>query len=126
MELNEIVRGIVLDKECSIKPDSDSTESKTLTIKVRFDGVRLRDVFAKAVSSTVISWQNGPGRKRFDQWTNRQVIMVDFKAPGRTVETREDKIARYMSQGMSKEIATFAVDNPEKFAEIVNKSVSVD
>lgn len=79
--LNEKVTGVKLSKACSIKPDKDSTESKTITLEVRFDGVNLEDVFAKALSSTVIVWQNGVGRKSFDTLKNNQTVKVDFKAP---------------------------------------------
>ena len=83
MDLNQLVSNVVLAKVCSIKPDKDSDTSKSITLKVKFDGVTLKDVFAKALSSAVIQWQNGPGRNGFDKWTNNQVVNVDFKAPGR-------------------------------------------
>ena len=126
MDLHTIVNGIVLDKVCSIKADKDSDESKAITLRVKFDGVSLRDVFTKAVSSAVIQWQNGPGRNKFDTWTNNQTVNVDFKAPGATVETREDKIAKYVAQGFTEKMATFIIDNPEKFAELVNNSITED
>ena len=83
MDLNTVVQGIVLEKTCSIKASSDSNESKAITLRVRFDGVTLKDVFAKAVSSVVIQWQNGPGRNKFTSWTERGTVDIDFKAPGR-------------------------------------------
>uniref|UniRef100_A0A6H1ZC17 Uncharacterized protein n=1 Tax=viral metagenome TaxID=1070528 RepID=A0A6H1ZC17_9ZZZZ len=85
MDLNTVVTGIVLEKACSIKASSDSYESKAITLRVRFDGVTLKDVFAKAVSSVVIQWQNGPGRNKFTSWTDRGTVDIDFKAPGRSL-----------------------------------------
>ena len=41
-------------------------------------------MFQKAVAQTVIQWQNGPGRKKFDEWTNGQTVTIEFKSPGRT------------------------------------------
>lgn len=79
--LKDKVQGVTLVKACSIKPDGDSTESKTIQLEVKFDGVDLEDVFAKALSSTVITWQNGVGRKNFTTYKNNQVVKVDFKAP---------------------------------------------
>ena len=84
MELNEVVKGVVLTKACSIKANGDSEESKSITLKVKFDGSTLSDVFNKALGGAVIQWQNGPGRKNFDTWEHKQVVEVDFKAPGRT------------------------------------------
>jgi len=84
MNLNTIVEGVTLSKVCSIKADKDSTESKSITLKVKFDGSTLQNVFDKAVAGAVIQWQNGPGRRTFDTLKNHDVITVDFKAPGRT------------------------------------------
>ena len=74
---------VVISKACSIKADKDSTTSKTVSLQVSFEGVTLNDVFQKAMNSTVISWQNGQGRKNFDTWTTNQVVPISFKAPGR-------------------------------------------
>jgi len=83
MDINEMVKGIALTKTCSIKPDKDSSNSKTVTLNIKFDGIPLTAVFDKAVSSAVIQWQNGPGRSKFDTWKHGQVVDIDFKAPGR-------------------------------------------
>ena len=79
--MTEVVTGVVLTKACSIKADKDSTESKVINLKVKFDGVQLGDVFAKAVSSTVITWQNGAGRKAFDTLKNNQIVEINFATP---------------------------------------------
>ena len=84
MDLNTIVKNVTLTKVCSISPDKDSPDTKQITIKVKFDNVPLQGVFDKAISQTVIQWQNGPGRKKFDQWNNNQVVEVNFKSPART------------------------------------------
>ena len=83
MDMNQLVKNVVLTKVCSIKPSGDSTESKQITLKVNFNGVQLGDVFTKAVSQSVIQWQNGQGRKHFDTWVNNQVVEIDFKSPAR-------------------------------------------
>lgn len=99
MNMTEIVKGVTLTKACSIKPDKDSDVSKTVTLSVKFDGVPLSAVFEKALSSAVIQWQNGPGRSKFDTWKHGQVVVVDFKAPGRApaVDPREAMKARLAS-----------------------------
>jgi len=102
MNLNQIIEGVVLSKVCSIKPDKDSTDVKQVTLKVKFDGTTLQSVFDKAVAGTVISWQNGPGRKGFDNWKVNQAIDVDFKSPARTQIDPIDAItAAAKASGMS-------------------------
>jgi len=82
MDMNQIVNGVVLNKACSIKAFKDSDTSKTINLRVKFDGISLSAVFAKAVSSAVIQWQNGPGRSKYDQWSDKQTVDISFKAPG--------------------------------------------
>ena len=84
MDLKQVVNGVTLTKVCSIKPYKGSDESKNITLEISFDDVLLEDVFHKAVGGAVISWQNGPGRKQFNQWENGQLVKVNFKAPGKT------------------------------------------
>ena len=84
MNLNTIIEKVSLTKVCSIKADKESSDSKSITLNVKFDGVPLSAVFAKAVSGAVIQWQNGPGRNKFDQWKSGEVVNIDFKSPGQT------------------------------------------
>jgi len=84
MDLNQTVDNVTLSKVCSIKADADTDEKKSITLKVKFNGSTLQSVFDKAVAGAVIQWQNGPGRKGFNEWTDKQTVSIDFKAPGRT------------------------------------------
>ena len=81
MNMNEVINNVTLTKACSISPDKDSTEHKIINLRVKFDGAQLGDVFAKAVSSTVIAWQNGVGRKGFDTFKANQTVDIQFSAP---------------------------------------------
>ena len=81
MDLHQKVDGLKMVKACSIKEDKDSTESKTINLEVEFNGIILKNVFDKALSATVVQWQNGPGRKNFNQWKNGQRVKIQFKAP---------------------------------------------
>jgi hypothetical protein len=81
INLNEVIANVVMTKVCSIKSDKDSTESKSITLKVKFDGSTLSNVFDKAVSGAVIQWQNGVGRKNFDTYKSNQVVEIQFNAP---------------------------------------------
>lgn len=86
MDMNEVITNLTLTKACSIKPDMDSTESKLINLKVKFDGAALGSVFDKAVSGAVIQWQNGPGRKAFDNLKAGQIVEVQFTSPGRRAQ----------------------------------------
>ena len=81
MNMNEIISGVTLTKVCSIKADKDSTESKNITLKVKFDGATVQSVFDKALAGAVIQWQNGQGRKNFDTFKMNQVVEIQFNAP---------------------------------------------
>ena len=80
MNLNTIITDVTLTKVCSIKPDKDSDESKNITLKIKFDGATLQSVFDKAVSGTVIQWQNG-ARQNFDTLKHNQTVDIQFNAP---------------------------------------------
>ena len=117
---NYMVNGYV-DKAFSIRPDKDSTDVKNLTARIHYNNVNLRDVIAKSVSPVVITFANGPGRSKFDQWENRQTIDINFVAPATRIKTREERITElhvaFMQAGLDEpkalELATKAVDNPE-------------
>lgn len=82
MNMNETIKDVKLSKSCSIKPDADSEVSKRINLTIDFDGATIGDVFAKAVSSAVIQWQNGVGRKAFDTFKDGQNVTVKFQSPG--------------------------------------------
>ena len=81
MNMSDKIEGVTLTKVCSISPSQGSDEHKKINIRIKFDGAQLGDVFAKAVSSTVISWQNGAGRKAFDTLKDNATVDVQFSAP---------------------------------------------
>ena len=81
INMNEVIANVKLSKACSISPDKESDEHKTINLVVKFDGAVLSSVFDKAVSGAVIAWQNGVGRKNFDSYKNNQTIEIQFVAP---------------------------------------------
>jgi hypothetical protein len=110
------------DIAASIK-NSDN-ESKTVKLRFVLNGTPLKDVLTFALADRRIAWANGgSGRSKWSSYTSNQVIEVNFSAPGAKIETREDHIKRYISLGFAREVAEFAVDHPEQFAEVVNKNV---
>ena len=101
MDLNTIIEKVSLTKVCSIKADKESSDSKSITLNVKFDGVPLSAVFAKAVSGAVIQWQNGPGRNKFDQWKSGQVVNIEFKSPGQTqIDPKQALIEQAKASGV--------------------------
>ena len=84
--MNDIISGITLTKIVSISPDTESKKEgvkKTITLKMKYDGLTLADIFQKALKDDVISWANGGGgRKNYDNLTDKQVVEVSAKSPG--------------------------------------------
>ena len=81
MDLSEIVTNVTMTKACSIKVDKDAKVGKVVNLKVNFNGVSLASVFDKALAGAVIQWQNGVGRKNFNNYKPNQVVEVKFSAP---------------------------------------------
>jgi hypothetical protein len=81
MNMNDIISNVTLTKVCSIKADKDSTESKNITLRIKFDGATVQSVFDKAVAGAVIAWQNGVGRKGYDTFKPNQTVDIQFTAP---------------------------------------------
>ena len=102
MNMNEIITNVTLTKVCSIKADKDSDESKSITLKVKFDGATIQSVFDKAVAGAVIQWQNGVGRKNFDTFKPNQTVEIQFTSPARSTVDPETAMIAQLS-GLSPE-----------------------
>lgn len=84
INMNEVISGVTLSKVCSVSPDLESKKEgihKNVTVRVKFDGATIKALFDKALSSTVISWQNGVGRKGYDALKENQTVDIQFTAP---------------------------------------------
>jgi hypothetical protein len=83
--INDYVVNGVWSIDGSMKPDkeSDQTEAKRFTLKVRYNNVSIADVVNKSLEPTKISWVNGVGRKNVDKYKNGEIIEIDFKSPAR-------------------------------------------
>jgi len=121
MNMNEVVVGVVLTKVVSVSPDNDSKKDgvkKTVTLKMKYDGLTLGDVFQKALKDDVISWANGSaGRKNFDNLVNHQTIEVSAKTPGSapTVDPETAMVAK---------LATMTSDEAADYLrELINKAM---
>lgn len=79
---NTPIKGVTLTKVCNIKPFKGADDSKQITLAVKYDGLTINDIFAKALRSDVISWQNGPGRKGYAKLIDKSTVNVSAKAPG--------------------------------------------
>ena len=105
--MNEVIANVTMTKVCSIKADKDSTESKAITLRIKFDGATIQSVFDKAVAGAVIAWQNGVGRKGYDSFKTNQVIEIQFNAPAsRTaVDPETSMIAKLQSMTADEQTA---------------------
>jgi len=72
-----------MDIAASFKPYADSTDQKTVTLRVRFSDVSLQSIVQKSLAPVRIAWQNNVGRKKFDTFKMGQVIEIDFVAPAK-------------------------------------------
>ena len=98
MNMNQSITNVTLTKVCNIKPFKGATDSKQVTLTVKYDGLTLGDVFTKALRSDVISWQNGPGRKGYDTLVDKSTVTVSAKAPGAvTVDPETAMVAKLAS-----------------------------
>jgi hypothetical protein len=125
----ETVKDYVLtgkfDVQASIKPDKESTVSKTVTLRFVAEALSLDSIIQGKLSQAKISYVNTVGRPKYDSIKNASVIEVSLSSPGKRIETPEDKVAKYVAQGYSEAAAKMAVYQPEAFAEIVNKYAAV-
>ena len=107
MDLRQIVEGVTLTKNITISPDDESKKqgiSKTIALKVRYDGLTLEDVFLKALDKDVVSWQNGSGgRKNYDNLTDKGIVNVDAKAPGKAPQVDPEVAVATKLAGMTPE-----------------------
>ena len=105
MDLTQKVDSVVLTKVCKVRADEDSTEIKTVTLRVDFSGCELRGVFDKAMSSEVIRMQ-GSWRKKFESLTDKQVVTIKFNAPAaRQAMSFEELKAKIKAASTSEEKA---------------------
>ncbi len=98
MDMNEIVKDVTLTKVCSIRPFKGSDEVKQVTLAVKYDGLTIGDILAKALRQDVIAWQNGPGRKNFDKLVNGSTVNVNASRPGAAaVDPETAMVAKLMT-----------------------------
>lgn len=107
--MNQLVNGIVIKRACSFKPDQDSTESKSVTLAIKFNSITLQDVFAKAAASSAIVWQNGYARKNFAKIKDKSEVSIDFKAPATVhIDPETAMIGKMASMSKAERLAYIA------------------
>jgi len=71
-----------LSKVCSFKADADSTESKSVTLDIRFKGATINTLAQSCLSQgVVVKWQNGRARKDYDKIVDKSTIKIDWSRP---------------------------------------------
>lgn len=106
IDLNQTVDGITLSKSFKVSEDDESTDTKTIHLKVKFTGT-LNGVFHKAMSPVVIAVQ-GKIRKHWTQYKDGQTVEVAFAAP--TVTSPKDAMIA-MLRSMTPDEAKAYLDN---------------
>ena len=77
-----VIETFTLDKVCSFKPDKDSEESKTVTLRVKFEGATIRTLAQSCLGQgVVVKYQNGRARKDYDKIVDKSTIKIDWSRP---------------------------------------------
>jgi hypothetical protein len=91
-----------VESVASVKPDGDSSESKTVTLVIDFTGMSIAELIQPAVKSIRIAWQ-ATARKHFTEFKNADRIAVDAQKPGAWPETTASLLSKMKKQGLTKE-----------------------
>jgi hypothetical protein len=100
---------------------NENEDSTQITVTFDFAGVTEDQLADWALSNRVIAFQTPCRKLAIDEiraLNNTTVMALDC---GKKVESRSEKIAKYVAMGFNEEIATIAVDNPTMFTELVNQ-----
>ena len=80
--MDQVLPTFHLYKTVSVKPDKDSSESKKVKLKVKYENVTPRDLATATLGQGfVVKWQNGRARKDFDNLVNNQEVEINFAKP---------------------------------------------
>lgn len=115
MNLNETLSGVSKTKQCSIKADKDSRESKKITLVIDYSGLSIEQLLAKCVSHDVIAWQNGQGRKNYGKFQDGQTVSVKAAAPAATIV---DPVAAFLAEASAKGFS------PEQYLKIKQQELA--
>ena len=92
-----------LTKVCSFKADSDSTESKQVTLDIRFKGATVNTLAQSCLSQgVVVKWQNGRARKDYDKIVDKSTVKIDWAAPAKApqIDPKTAMIAEAQADGI--------------------------
>lgn len=84
--------------DASFKRDGESTESKTVTLRVNLDNVSLADIIADALKPKRITWQNNVARKHFDSIDNRSTIDINYSTPGKRELSTDEIVGKLVNK----------------------------
>lgn len=111
--LDWTISGIVVDEWRSISADADGKqgkEHKTLHVYMDYTGLKLGDMATKAFAQDYITFSNGGGgRKNFTNLTDKGIIRVSAKAPGRTpaIDPEEATVAKLAGMTEAEQLEYF-------------------
>ena len=93
-DVRDFVVNGTFDVTASFKRDGDSTESKTVTLRVNMNNVNLADIIADSLKPKRITWQNNIARKNFDNIADHSVQTIDYASPGKRELSTEELVAK--------------------------------
>jgi hypothetical protein len=99
---------------------NENDEKTQITMTFDFAGVTDGQMAKWALSNRVIAIQRTLRTLSLEEiraLNNTSIMALDC---GKKVESREERIAKYVAMGFNIEVATIAVDKPELFTEMVN------
>jgi hypothetical protein len=101
MELNEMLSGVVKVKACKISADEDGKKAgvhKVVNLSIDYSGLTVNQLLEKCMKADVISWQNGQGRPKYNQWKDGQTVSIKASAPAATqVDIMAEMRAKFAS-----------------------------
>ena len=95
--------------------------SVTLNVELDYSAVAKEQERAWASRTCIINLQRN--LRTMSTKTLNKLSETPYKVSaidcGKKVVSREDRVANYIAQGLSKEVAELAIDNPEKFNQLM-------
>ena len=110
----------------SMSITNNAGDKVSLTIKINFTASSDNDITNWLCSNRCIAGQRpwrGLSLNELKALDNRTFIASDI---GKKVKSREDQINDLVNAGLPKALAIFAVDNPEKFQDVVKDIDTTD
>ena len=99
----------------------DNGDKAQTSIKFDFTSASDSDIKSWLVSNRVISFQRVARKLDLDEIEDINGTVIIAQNAGQTIKSRSEQIAQLVNGGIPVGLATVAIDNPEKFAAIMEE-----